>query len=74
MGPWAIHARSASGWLGRQGKQVGQAGGLEFLCGSAKEQSVISSLPRIGYHTAGFDFNSEWPRDLMRTTKSLIIT
>ena len=75
MGPWAIHSRSASCSLGRQGKHVGQAGrGLVgFLGGSAEEQSVISSLPRIGYHTAGFAFNSEWPRDLMRTTKSFVI-
>lgn len=74
-GPWAIHARSASCSLGRQGKHVGQAGrGLVgFLGGSAEEQSVISSLPRIGCHTAGFDFNSEWPRDLMPTTKSFVI-
>jgi hypothetical protein len=67
MGYRAIHARFASCWSGRQGKQVDQFGGLGFLCGSAEEPRVISSVPKVGSHTAGLIFNSEWLRVLMRT-------
>jgi hypothetical protein len=55
----------------RQGMQVCQAVGLGFLWGSGEEPGVIGSLPRISCHKASFDFNSEWLRVLMQSTKCL---
>jgi hypothetical protein len=49
MGHVPIHARSALFWSGLQGKQVTQAGGLGFFCGSAEESCLLSSLPKIEY-------------------------